>query len=383
MSPDENTSGTPIVVDIGTYSTKIGFAGEATPRAVVRSLMGMNPKTKNYVFGDEVLPLIDQLKLKKPIFDGVLINEALRHFPRFLEYLITHVLECRPSDHPLLLLTNGKGLQEWDDVASHVFQHLDVPSLKIMKSSQPCLFALGRSTAMIVQVGAGHTIACPFMNGYATAGTCPRLYLGSQKDVDALIHQELVKRNVLPDTLGGLELARQVKEQVAYTAQDYEAEMAEMASNPNPAVASLPNGLEIECGPERILGPEVFFNPGLHGHTSLVGLHIVVRNSVTNCQGIYRAAHADFRNSDEDLQRELASHIYLVGGHARLPGFAQRMEKEIAAMLPNFTVSVQIPDRSSDFEWFGGALVADQGNLCWVSKQAWLDAGKSYSYREY
>jgi actin-related protein len=380
MNGDVGKLGIPIVIDIGTYATKVGFAGERNPREIVRTLVGRDMTTNGWLFGDQVLPAIDHVHLHKPILDGCLIDEVLGDFKRFIEYIITRVLKADPADHPLLLLVNGKGVGiEWDNVALRIYAKLKTPALCILRSGMPCLYALGHATAIIVQVGAGHTTVAPLVNYYGTQRTIPRLYIGAHKDVTTILHRQLVKRGVLPDTLGGLELARQVKEQVCYTSLHFEDELkqAEAGGNRYTKTASLPNGMDIECGIERFLGPEVFFTPKVD-NINLDPLDEVIANSTHNTLGFYRLQHGDFRQSDEERKAELASHIVLVGGHVTMPGFTQRIQQGVAARLPGFKVSVTIPEHHDHFEWYGGSLAAEKGKIYWLLKDDWERAGKSY-----
>ncbi len=380
MSGNVSNLGVPIVIDIGTFATKVGFAGERIPRAIVRTLVGRDMATKDWLFGDQVLPVIDKVHLHKPILDGCLLDEILMDFKRFTEYLITQLLKADPADHPLLLLVNGKGVGvEWDNVAFRLYSRLNTPALCILRSGMPCLYALGLTTATIVQVGAGHTITAPLVNYYGTQRTIPRLYIGAHKDVTAILHRQLVKRGVLPDTPGGLELARQVKEQVCYTSLHFDDELKQAEANGNQGIkiASLPNGVDVECGVERFLGPEVFFTPKINNY-NLVPLDDVIKNGIDGCVGFYRMQHGDFRQSDEERKAELASHIILVGGHVKMPGFAKRIEQGVAVRFPDFKVSVSIPEHSDYFEWYGGSLAAEKGKIHWLLKDAWEQSGKSY-----
>ena len=149
--------------------------------------------------------MIDQAKLRYPIDNGVIHSIFIRYFHQFMVYILSQVLKVNPSDHPILLLINGKGLVEWDDVAFQMFHKLNSPALCILRSGMPCLYAIGCSTATIVQIGAGHTIISPFVNYYGTQRTIPRLFIGAQKDVDTILHRQLVKRGILSESPSSLE----------------------------------------------------------------------------------------------------------------------------------------------------------------------------------
>ncbi len=373
----ENASGTPVVLDIGTDTTKAGFAGDKTPRALVRTIFGKYRDTGAELFGNNVLPVIDEVQLHYPISNGCILVENLKDFSRFVQHLYDDILKVNPQDHPVLFLISGKGLGDWQGVAWRFFKKVGVPSLKIIRSCMGGIHATGLPTAFLMQVGAGNCVAAPFFNYYGTQRTVGRYYIGARKDVDVMLHRQLVARGKLPDTPSGLEEARRVKEQVCYTALDFEAEKRKAEAHENVATATLSNGTEIECDMERILGPEVFFAPGLNS------LLIDGRPMATLCEAplngtFYQSMHADFSRTVEEWRVELLKHVFLMGGHARMPGFKERVARELALVHPGHEISVLVPEHAGVLEWTGGSMLAAKGKIDWVTRRAWDDAGRSY-----
>lgn len=66
-------------------------------------------------------------------------------------------------------------------------------------------------------------------------------------------------------TAGDREHVQDMKEKCCYVALDFEEENVEAAPPPCTRKYQLPDGQEIELGPERFHGPEVLFQPDLTG----------------------------------------------------------------------------------------------------------------------
>ncbi len=85
-------------------------------------------------------------------------------------------------------------------------------------------------------------------------------------------------------------------------------------------VYQLPDGQEIAIGDERFRCPEALFNPSVLGLQSC-GLPETTYNSIMKC--------------DVDMRKDLFGSIVLSGGTTMLPGFVERMQKEITALAPS------------------------------------------------
>jgi actin-related protein len=363
---------TPIVVDVGTDLTKIGFAGEKIPRAVVRTLFGKNKDTKVDYFGDDVLPYIDTLRLRTIVDNGYIGEDARVSLAKYLNYLMETHLKVNPRDHPLLFLINGKGVGEWETIATACFSDMGVPALNIMRSSMAVLTTVQKPTSMILQIGAGHCIIGSFLNYYGTQRTIGRYAIGAKKDVDEVLFQQLVKSGKLPNKPSSREEVRRIKEQICYTALDFEEEKRKAEKHENIKTVTLQNGKQIDCDIERIVAPEVLFNPTIN-NSNIVGIHQWEPEVY-----FYYSMHADFSHSKEDWYRELLKNIFVVGGHVQMPGFKERLQKELELRYPSYEIEVKIPENAAVCEWTGGSLIADKGKINWVTNKMWADAKESY-----
>merc|ERR1712083_784188 len=106
----------------------------------------------------------------------------------------------------------------------------------------------------------------------------------------------------------------------------------------------LPDGNVITIGDERLRCPEAFFDPQPLGKT-VPGVHLTCFNSIMK--------------TDVDVRKDLHENIVLSGGTTMYPGIAERMEKELKALVPAaMQVSITAPPERKYSVWIGGSIWA-------------------------
>ena len=86
------------------------------------------------------------------------------------------------------------------------------------------------------------------------------------------------------------------------------------------------------------------FNPAIAGLQG-VGVHQVVNNTLKLC--------------DLDIRRDFYANILLAGGNTMPPGFAERLQRELAALIPPaFKIRVVANDSRKQAAWVGGSVLA-------------------------
>ena len=93
--------GTPIIVDIGSAYTKIGFAGEPSPRYVFPTITGtekykavmVDVSARSIYIGNDVVKMRGVLKIKRPIERGAIMD--WNDYYEILNYIFYSLLRVK------------------------------------------------------------------------------------------------------------------------------------------------------------------------------------------------------------------------------------------------------------------------------------------------
>jgi actin beta/gamma 1 len=367
-----------VVIDNGTGITKSGFGGEDQPRSVFPTVIGkpkygnIMPDVKDYsrewYIGGEAIEMKGVMNLQYPIEHGIVDDWPAME--RIWHYTFYTDLRIDPSEHPVLLTEaplNPRSNRE--KMAEIMFETFNVPALYIATQAVLSLYASGRVTGCVLDIGDGVSHIVPIFEGFALSHAIERMDLAG-RDVTTYLQRLLRQNGYSFMSSAEKEIVRDVKEKLCYIAVDPEKEilLSKRVSGMEKSYM-LPDGETITIGIERFLAPESLFNPSVLGK-ELTPLDNTIVGAVSEC--------------DVDLRRDLYSNIVLSGGSTMFPGIKERLTREIKEQVPDsMDVKIIAPPERMYSVWIGGSILSSLRTFhrMWITRRDYKEMGPQVIHR--
>lgn len=366
-----------LIIDNGSDSCKVGYAGDDVPRAVFPSVVGRYKfqrcmagiGEKDVYVGNEAQRKRGILNLKYPIDNGIVTDwddmEKIWHHAFYNE------LKVAPEEHLVLLtetLFNPTASRE--KMVQIMFETFNSPALFVAVQAVLALYANGRITGIVLDSGECVLHTVPVYDGFAVSSGFSRMEVGGRALTEYL-KNILAERGYSFTTIGERKIVRDIKEKLCYVAHDFEQEMNTAASSSSlEKCYELPDGNIITIGKELFHCPEALFQPSFLGK-EFAGIHEMIYSSIMKC--------------DIVIRNNLYANTVLSGGTTMFPGIAERIHKEITTLAPN-NVNIKIiaqPDRKYS-AFIGGSILASLPTfreMC-ISKDEYNETGPSIIARK-
>uniref|UniRef100_A0A672KTT7 Actin-like protein 6B n=1 Tax=Sinocyclocheilus grahami TaxID=75366 RepID=A0A672KTT7_SINGR len=170
-----------LVFDIGSFSTRAGYAGEDCPKADFPTTIGVNAEEegpadmgaeqesnsgRSYYIDTTALHVPRAgVELISPLKNGMI--EDWNAFQAIIDHIYSKHIKSEPSLHPVLMSEapwNSRAKRE--KLTELIFEHYNIPAFFLCKTAVLTAFANGRATGLVLDSGATHTTAIPVHDGY-------------------------------------------------------------------------------------------------------------------------------------------------------------------------------------------------------------------------
>lgn len=150
-----------------------------------------------------------------------------------------------------------------------------------------------------------------------------------------------------------------------------------------------PDGWSGMFGDERVRGGEVWFDPKNYFDQSIeppAPLRLTPTSasshSLKDSVSLAQLVHDSIMACDVDIRAALLQNIVVVGNGAATRGLTERLDWELAVMMPGQKIKIHsptIPYEKRYAGWLGGSILASLGTFhqLWVTKDEYEEHGMS------
>ncbi len=360
-----------VVLDIGQFSAKAGFAGEDMPSQVFFTIVGQ-PKYRqidyeytgvrkdDFYVGDEIQS-IGLYKIFHPINKGI-IQDWLS-FEKIIDYIFYN-LRVDPSlvnvlfaVHPLFPHSDLKKLFEL------FLEKYQCRAFYPVLDSMLTLYAGGFQTGLVVEIGDSLTRLTPIYQGYKLDHAIKHIDIGG-RTLTRFMEKILGERGFSADSSIRRELVRALKEKACFVSLDYKEDLKRVEQYEKEY--SLPDGSTITLARERFEVPELLFNPTME--LEEISLPEAIMDVIEMC--------------DLDVRPDLLNNIFLSGGSSMFPNIKSRIYQEIEIELArrskkNQVIKIIAPRERIFSVWVGGSILAmiPEFEQNWVTRAKYFNEG--------
>lgn len=356
-----------VIFDIGSGLCKAGLSSDTVPRSVISSVVGrtktefslMGVNRKKYYVGEEAQALRGILKLTYPIEHGIVTSWP--DMEKIWQHLYNCELHLQSNERPVLLSESPLNpTYNREKMAEVMFESFNVPAMYVELQATLSLYASGRTSGLVMDIGDGVTSTFPIFEGFHLPHAGNRLNIAG-RDITDYFMRLLTETGLSFVSSAEKEIARDIKEKLCYVALDAKKEMQKDPKNCLTDF-TLPDGKVITVGHQRFRAPETLFTPSNNG-VEAPGVHTMIYDSILRCT--------------MDIRRPLFENILLAGGSTLFPGLEERVHNEIQTLAPG-TVKVKIiaPNDRHFAAWIGGSILTGLESF----REMWIT---SVDYKEF
>jgi len=404
------TNNPPVIIDVGTGYTKLGYATNSRPDFIIPTLIGNRDLSKvaaAQITGTEDLDFY--------IGNEAITNQALyantnimKHgqiddwdkIEQFWEQCLFKYLRCEPEDHAVLLTEpplNSPDNREF--TAEIMFETFNVPYLYIGMQAMLAIAASWTNkkqrslTGCVVDSGDGVTHVIPVVEGYPISNAIQHVPVAGH-EMTQFIADLLKDREPTVPPEDRFNAARDIKERFCKVAlhpspafKMFDSDRSKYIEKYTGRSSKTGKPYTCEVGYERFLAPEVWFSPELVSSDYTTPISVLIDRAIqlspiTNRMQLYNnivlsGGSTTFKGLAKRLQGDVQSLV-----DERLRENAQRASERLGRKVEASKVPVTIVEhkRQQYAVWYGGAMLAMTGQAFYSkchTKQQYDEVGPS------
>jgi len=361
-SSDSDDCADTVVLDNGSHRIKSGFSGEKTCCCVFNNVIGYG-KTKDSYVGEDAMSRRDILDISCPLQYGVVSNWD--NMEKIWDSMFKQYLRVDSNEQGVLITEppfNPKSNRE--KIANVMFEQFSIPDLQVVNPCQLVLYASGRTTGAVIDIGESVTSIIAFYEGIQIIDSIKRNDLAG-RDINLYLQKLLYQNGYSFTSFNEIENLRDIKHRHCYCAS-----IKGQRHKKHPEISesyTLPDGEIIEITEEMLECPEVLFDPSILGYDSIKGVDKLLVESIAAC--------------DIDIKKDVSKSIILSGATTLLRNFKVRLGDEVHESISDAHI-IAPPERNKSV-WIGGSILSSLScyNDLKITKSQYEELGPTVVHR--
>ncbi|XP_024222025.1 actin-related protein 10 [Bombus impatiens] len=320
-----------VIFDIGSAYTKFGYAGEPTPRGIIRTEIKC-PETREL----------------RRIYDYKDTEDLYQLLVEFLHAIFFRHVVISPKDARIVILESLLAPTQFRNTLVKVlFRHFEIGSLMLLPTHLATVSTLGINSALVLDVGYKEATLIPIYEGEPVLKAWQALPLGGQ-----VVHERLMKflRKIYPNVNITEKHVEDIKVRTCFVTTMERSSKLGTAHAPEPPPAVKYPGIKSINIPGEVR--EKAFEVLWERDNDNLSIPTMILDAIVQ--------------SPIDIRRTLAENILLIGGTTMAKGFASRLKSELLTLVKSNLYSEKLKIRTFMFHtapskpnytaWLGGAI---------------------------
>ncbi|KAM3138021.1 hypothetical protein pb186bvf_009916 [Paramecium bursaria] len=343
-----------VVADIGQLYLKSGFTGDDCPRYCTFSKC-----TESFQFGDEFLGV----KPNQNIYDVLLpFNPEL--YEKCVDSIYKAIqpqpkgMETQPKELSLLLANNFQTKADLQKVVERIFENLSIPNFFTVRNPVLSTFSAGRSSALVLDIGAYQSQAAAVHEGYTLI----------KQTVTAPIGGEQLNELLAPHVPASLLVGKDPTSLFKQNNQLRDIKEALIGFDGQGAVTKYDlqdgNSIQLSTSDTIEIAEKLFQHKD-------------------NFKGIDHMLIDVVNSSLADLKSSLCGSVLVTGGSSAIPGLMNKLNNKLQPLAPSLCKIklIQYPSTQNRQHsvFIGGSILASLSSFqsMWIGKGEYQEQGLS------
>lgn len=375
-APSQNDQLRPLILDVGSNMTRLGWAGDDFPDVIAPSIY---VDISDYLYTSDVIDGLEDIYIQESYQSHLVGHDALKYqnilrmhefkkennYAVLLKFFLHYYnkLEISPEfkfKQPIIFLIPFFISElEKTKIQELFLNNLNFPCILFLSESQAILSTLQKSSGVVVNLGESNTYISTIFHGFTNIMARDVFPIAGKELTNYFLNLILTKKASRKALYMDKFIAKEIKEKLSLCLLDPEGERKRIKEGLTKydRTVDLPDGTSLKINQERFLLAEPLFNPKL--------IHI---DYISIAEAIAKV----IRSWDRENWEELVPNIIISGGTSLITGINERLELELKNYFSEklgSKIKIIAASGRENMGWIGASILYSKGQL----KKGWIN----------